>query len=74
MQTQTEAAALTNSPLVYNAGTPLSPYPEGNMYLEAFEEYGDPENAKTPDGVFASRWEKINAEWDTMCAAVGITP
>lgn len=64
----------SSSPLVYNAGTPLSPYPEGNMYLEAFEEYGDPENAKTPDGVFASRWEKINAEWDTMCAAVGITP
>lgn len=63
----------SNSPLVYNAGTPLSPYPEGNMYLEAFESYGTAD-AKTPDAVFDSRWAKIDAEWDMMCAAVGITP
>ena len=64
----------SSSPLVYNAGTPLSPYPEGNMYLEAFEQYGDAQNSRTPDSVFDSRWEKIDAEWETMCAAVGITP
>lgn len=63
----------SSSPLVYNAGTPLSPYPEGNMYLEACEDYGK-SDPKTPDGVFASRWEKIQAEWETMCLAAGVTP
>lgn len=63
----------SSSPLVYNAGTPLSPYPEGNMYLEAFEDYGT-KDGKTPDGVFDSRWAKIQAEWETMCLSAGITP
>ena len=63
----------SSSPLVYNAGTPLSPYPEGNFYLEAFENYGT-SDAKTPDGVFDGRWTKIQNDWETMCLAAGITP
>ncbi len=63
----------SSSPLVYNAGTPLSPYPEGNMYLEAVESYGTAD-AKTPDTIFASRWSKIQKEWDIMCQSAGVTP
>ena len=63
----------SSSPLVYNSGTPLSPYPEGNMYLEAFETFNSADK-KTPDGVFASRWEKIQKEWETMCQAAGVKP
>lgn len=62
----------SSSPMVYSAGTPLSPYPEGNFYLEAYENYGTT-NEKTPDGVFDGRWDKINKDWDLMRMAVGLS-
>lgn len=63
----------SSSPMVINAGTPLSPYPMGNYYLEAFETYGDSEGEVTPDSVFSAVWEKIDREWDMMRAAVGLS-
>jgi len=62
----------STSPLVYNAGTPLSPYPEGNFYLEAYEFYGNPEKERTPDIVFNNRWNKINTDWQLMLESVGL--
>ena len=63
----------SSSPMVINAGTPLSPYPMGNYYLEAFETYGASEGEVTPDSVFSAVWEKIDREWDMMRAAVGLS-
>jgi len=64
----------SSSPMVYLAGTPLSPYPEGNYYGEAYEYYGDPTKpSRTPDTVFNSVWTMIDRDWDMMRAAVGLS-
>ncbi|MDR1094481.1 MAG: extracellular solute-binding protein [Clostridiales bacterium] len=64
----------SSSPMVYLAGTPLSPYPDGNYYGEAFEYYGDSAKpVRTPDVVFDAVWERMDRDWDMMRAAVGLS-
>lgn len=61
----------SSSPMVYNASTPLSPYPLGNYYQEAYQFHGT-ESARDPDAVFSASWEEIDKTWDTRRAAAGL--
>lgn len=74
LKTSQRYTLYSSSPMVYLAGSPLSPYPEGNYYGEAFEYYMDSTKpSRTPDTVFNSVWTMINRDWDMMRAAVGLS-
>ncbi len=63
--------AYSASPMVYAAGSPLSAYPEGNYYGEAYEQY--PIATRNPDYIFNNVWTMINREWANMRTAVGLS-
>ncbi|MDR3318836.1 MAG: extracellular solute-binding protein [Clostridiales bacterium] len=71
LQNTTRFNLYSQSPLVYSSGSPLSPYPDGNYYLEAVESYGTA-SPRTPDAVFNGVWTRIDREWDQMLAGVGL--
>ncbi|MDR0426721.1 MAG: ABC transporter substrate-binding protein [Clostridiales bacterium] len=73
LNTSTRFNLYSGSAMTWNAPTPLSPYPDGNYYAEAFERWGTAEaDTRSPDSVFNGVWTRIDSQWDTMRAAAGL--